>query len=55
MAIVVETRVRELLPEGIRLGSDAIEGLDQIVKDLIKKAVTRCEANGRKTVRKEDF
>ena len=55
MALVVESRVRDLLPEGIRLGGDAVDGLDEIVKELVKKAVVRCQANGRKTVRKEDF
>ncbi|MBO3803758.1 MAG: hypothetical protein JTT11_07835 [Candidatus Brockarchaeota archaeon] len=53
--VVVESRVRELLPEGIRLSSDAIEGLDQQVKKLIENAVARCQANKRKTVLKEDF
>lgn len=53
--IVVESKVRELLPEGIRLASDALDGLDSVVKEIIKKAVQRCQANGRKTVIKEDF
>lgn len=53
--IVVEARVRELLPEGIRLGGDALEGLNEAVKELIAKAVKRCQANGRKTLMKEDF
>jgi len=53
--IVVESKVRELLPEGIRLASDALDGLDQAVRELINKAVPRCKANGRKTIIKEDF
>jgi histone H3/H4 len=53
--IVVESKVRELLPEGIRLASDALDGLDQVVRELINKAVQRCKANGRKTIIKEDF
>jgi histone H3/H4 len=51
----VESKVRELLPEGIRLASDALDGLDQVVRELINKAVQRCKANGRKTIIKEDF
>ncbi|MEM2690446.1 MAG: hypothetical protein QXI27_07400 [Nitrososphaerota archaeon] len=51
----MESKVRELLPEGIRLASDALDGLDQAVKELINKAVQRCKANGRKTIIKEDF
>ncbi|MEM4281149.1 MAG: hypothetical protein QW470_07580 [Candidatus Caldarchaeum sp.] len=53
--LVVESRVREALPEGIRLSADALEGLDAVVRELIAKAVKRCQANGRKTLAKEDF
>jgi len=53
--LVVESRVREALPEGIRLSADALEGLDAAVRELIEKAVKRCQANGRKTLMKEDF
>ncbi len=53
--LVVESRVREALPEGIRLSSDALEGLDAAVRELIAKAVKRCQANGRKTLIKDDF
>jgi histone H3/H4 len=53
--LVVESRVREALPEGIRLSSDALEGLDAVVREIISKAVKRCQANGRKTLIKEDF
>lgn len=53
--LVVESKVRELLPEGIRLSSDALEGLDAVVREIINKAVQRCKANGRKTIIKEDF
>ncbi len=53
--VIVESRVREQLPEGIRLSSDALEGLDAVVKEIIQKAVKRCQANGRKTIIKEDF
>ncbi len=53
--IIVESKVRELLPEGLRLASDALDGLDSVVKEIIKKAVQRCQANGRKTIIKEDF
>lgn len=53
--IIVESKVRELLPQGMRLASDALEGLDAVVREIIKKAVQRCQANGRKTIIKEDF
>jgi histone H3/H4 len=41
--------------EGIRLSSDALEGLDAVVREILSKAVKRCQANGRKTLIKEDF
>jgi histone H3/H4 len=53
--LVVESRVREALPEGIRLSGDALEGLDAVVREIISKAVKRCQANGRKTLIKDDF
>ena len=53
--LIVESRVREALPEGIRLSSDALEGLDAVVREILSKAVKRCQANGRKTLIKEDF
>ena len=53
--VIVESKVRELLPEGIRLSSDALQGLDSVVRQAIEKAVERCRANNRKTIIKEDF
>jgi histone H3/H4 len=53
--MVVESRIREALPEGIRLSADALEGLDQAVRKMVESAVARCQANKRKTVVKEDF
>jgi histone H3/H4 len=56
--LVVESRVREalkeLMPDG-RLSNDALEGLDAAVREIISKAVRRCQANGRKTLIKDDF
>ncbi len=53
--MVVESKVRELLPEGYRLSSDALQGLDTVVRQAIQRAVDRCKANNRKTIIKEDF
>ena len=39
--LVVESRVREALPEGTRLSSDALEGLDAAVRKMIENAVAR--------------
>ncbi|MCS7094719.1 MAG: hypothetical protein NZ988_02775 [Thaumarchaeota archaeon] len=53
--LIVETKVRQMLPEGIRLKEDALEGLNELVKEAVLKAVKRCQANNRKTIIKEDF
>ncbi|MCS7117309.1 MAG: hypothetical protein NZ957_00780 [Thaumarchaeota archaeon] len=53
--LIVETKVRQMLPEGIRLKEDALEGLNEVVKEAVLKAVKRCQANDRKTIIKEDF
>jgi len=53
--LIVESKVRALLPEGIRLSSNALEGLEDRVRELVNNAVERCRANKRKTIIKEDF
>jgi histone H3/H4 len=56
--LVVESRVREalkeLMPDG-RLSGDALEGFDAVVRGILSKAVKRYQANGRKTLIKDDF
>ena len=53
--LVAESRVRGLLPEGMRMSHDAMDGLDRAVRDLVEIAAVRCQANKRKTISKEDF
>jgi len=53
--LVAESRVRGLLPEGMRMSSNAIDGLDQAVRRSVEFAVVRCQANKRKTICREDF
>lgn len=40
--------------EGVNVGSDFYEELDERVKKLISRAVGRAEDNGRKTVKARD-
>lgn len=40
--------------EGVNVGSDFYDSLDETVKDLIERAVERAEANGRRTVKSRD-
>lgn len=53
--IVIEARVRELLGEGIRLPSVALNELNDKVAQLIDAAIVRCKANGRVTIQPQDF
>jgi histone H3/H4 len=40
--------------EGVNVGSDFYDALDDEVKDLVDRAVERAEANGRRTVKARD-
>jgi TRAP-type C4-dicarboxylate transport system substrate-binding protein len=40
--------------DGVNVGSDFYDALDDEVKDLIERAVERAQENGRKTVKARD-
>ncbi|WEL23983.1 DUF1931 domain-containing protein [Candidatus Nanohalovita haloferacivicina] len=40
--------------DGVNVGSDFYDALDEEVKDLIARAVERADENGRKTVKARD-
>ncbi len=40
--------------EGVNVGSDFYEALDEAVQEMIERAVERAEANGRRTVKSRD-
>lgn len=40
--------------DGVNVGSDFYDALDEKVKDLIERAVERAEDNGRRTVKARD-
>ena len=53
---VYKSKLAELLKEeGMRMSGDAIEAIDAMVEDAIKKAARRANSNGRKTVKPCDF
>jgi histone H3/H4 len=53
---VYKSKLAELLKEkGMRMSVDAIDSIDKIVEETIKKAVERANSNGRKTVKPYDF
>ncbi|NNG08448.1 MAG: DUF1931 domain-containing protein [Desulfobacteraceae bacterium] len=53
---VYKSKLYEVLKaQGMRLSGDAIDAVDEMVEDAIKKAAERAKANGRKTVKGCDF
>ena len=51
--VLKKSGVREAA-DGVNVGSDFYEELDEEVKALIDRAMERAEANGRKTVKSRD-
>jgi histone H3/H4 len=53
---VYKSKLYEVLKaKGMRLSGDAIDAVDDMVEEAIKKAADRAKANGRKTVKGCDF
>ncbi|HIH33071.1 MAG: hypothetical protein J4478_02190 [Candidatus Diapherotrites archaeon] len=54
--LVVTSKVKEAISKSdMNCSSDTPDALSVVVEGLLKKAVERAKANGRKTVRPEDF
>lgn len=51
--VLKKSGVREAA-DGVNVGSDFYESLDEEVKRLIQRAVERAEQNGRRTVKSRD-
>lgn len=51
--VLKKSGVREAA-QGVNVGSDFYEALDEQVKEAIERAVERAEANGRRTVKARD-
>jgi histone H3/H4 len=54
MALVVKSAVRAQL-KGMRASGDFFKALDGTVGNVLKEAVARAKANGRKTLRPADL
>jgi histone H3/H4 len=52
---VIEARVRELMPDTMRLSGEALNALNHRVSLLVDDAVKRCKMNGRSTLKPQDF
>jgi histone H3/H4 len=54
--LVVQSKVREMIKgQGCSTSADAVDALSAEVSRLIKKAIERTKANGRKTVKGQDI
>jgi histone H3/H4 len=54
--LVVASKVKEAISKaGFNTSGDFVEALSRHVEEEIKKAIERCRANSRKTVRPEDI
>jgi len=54
MSVVVKAKIKEIA-EHFNVSSDFSEALDKKVREQIKKAIERAEANGRRTVMPKDL
>lgn len=53
-SIIVKSKIKDVA-SGHNVAGDLAEALDKKVKHLVKEAVRRAEANGRKTVMAKDL
>jgi len=54
MSVVVKSKIKEIA-ETFNISNDFSEALDKEVRNIIKKAISRAEANGRRTVMPKDL
>lgn len=56
--LIVKSKVREYIKsQGCNTSSDLVDGdsLNNVIKELLDKAIARAKANGRKTVQSKDM
>jgi len=54
MSVVVKSKIKEIA-ENFNISNDFSEALDKRVKLIIKEAIARADANGRRTVMPKDL
>lgn len=56
MAYTKKVEVKEFIKKhGLRASAELFDALDKVIEDVLKKAVERAKANGRKTVKGIDI
>ena len=54
MALIVKANIKSVVP-GYNVAGDFSTALEKMVEEAIKKAASRAEANGRKTIMNKDL
>lgn len=55
-SFVVQSKVRDYVKKAnLRLSADAVDAINRVVEETLKKAAERCKQNGRQTIRPADF
>jgi len=54
MALIVKSAVRELMKGSANVGEDFLKKLDSDVATMVRRALERAAANGRKTLKARD-
>ncbi len=52
--LIVRSKIKQFA-EGMNVSGDLAEGLDNVVKELLKKAAERAKANKRSTIQIKDL
>jgi len=52
--LIVRSKIKQFA-EGLNVAGDLSEGLDEVVKEVLKKAAERAKANKRSTIQRKDL
>jgi histone H3/H4 len=53
--LIVKSRVKDNVPEGMRVSADLADALDKKAEEILKKAAERATANKRTTIMAQDL
>ena len=53
--LIVKSRIKDNIPEGMRVSADLADALDKKAEEILKKAVERAQANKRTTIMTQDL
>ena len=53
--LIVKSRIKDNVPEGMRVSADLADALDKKAEEILKKAAERAQANKRTTIMTQDL